>query len=279
MIHAVGIAAAIAIVLLLTLLPFFPGRYESLAVPLSTMSQVFGVAGLLLVPVGALWVASRYSSRLAGQQYGLSIAALIAASVVGAVVSLAAFVSGGLLLGVGAITLWICVVSKVRPRVKSMKGAAPRSTSAAAFYLLIVPVVVPLLQMALVPPAIERSRTRAIRNSAPLIADIEQYRVARGRYPASLLAFWEDYWPGVIGIEKYHYEPSGEAYNLFFEQPALHFGTREFVMYNPRDGQALTSHKQDILRLTPQELVVDQGRGHYAAHDAAHPHWKYFWFD
>jgi len=279
MIHAVGITAAIAVVLLFTLLPFLPGRYDSLAVPLSTVSQVFGVAGLLLVPVGGLWAASRYSRRLAGKQYGFAIAALIAASVVGAVVSLAAFVSGGLLLGVGAITLWICAVSKVRPRVRSLKSAPPRLTSAAAFYLLVVPIAVPLLQMALVPPAIERSRSRAIRNSAPLIADIEQYRAAHGRYPASLLAVWEDYWPGVIGIEKYHYEPSGEAYNLFFEQPALHFGTREFVMYNPRDQQVMTSHKQDLLRLTPQELVADQSRGHYAAHGAAHPHWKYFWFD
>jgi hypothetical protein len=57
---------------------------------------------------------------------------------------------------------------------------------------------------------------------------------------------------------------------------ALHFGTREFVMYNPRDLQAMTSHKVDLLQLTPQELALEQSRGHYAVHDAPQPHWKYF---
>ena len=80
-------------------------------------------------------------------------------------------------------------------------------------------------------------------------------------------------------IEAYHYEPSGDAYNLFFEQFSDRFGTREFVMYNPRNQQAMTSHKMDRLQLSPQELVLEQTRGHYAVHDASQPHWKYFWFD
>jgi hypothetical protein len=112
-----------------------------------------------------------------------------------------------------------------------------------------------------------------------LIADIEQYRADHGRYPASLLSVWPDYSPEVIGIKEYHYEPSGDAYNLFFEQFALHFGTSEFVMYNPRDQHAMTSHKMDILQLTPQELELEQSRGHYAVHDTPFPHWRYFWFD
>jgi hypothetical protein len=52
-----------------------------------------------------------------------------------------------------------------------------------------------------------------------------------------------------------------------------------FVMYNPRDLQTMTSHKADRLQLTPQQQAIEQGRGHYAVHDARHPHWKYFWFD
>ena len=34
-----------------------------------------------------------------------------------------------------------------------------------------------------------------------------------------------------------------------------------------------------LLPLTPEELALDRTRGHYAVHDAPHPHWKYFWFD
>jgi hypothetical protein len=144
------------------------------------------------------------------------------------------------LLAVGANVLWIYVLSRLLPRLKRLKGA-PSRNSAVAFYLLFVPPAVSLLQMAAVPSAIEFSRNRAMDNSIRLIAAMEQYRAANGRYPESLLSVWEDYWPGVIGIDKYHYEPSGEAYNLFFEQFALSFGTREFVMYNPRDQQTITA--------------------------------------
>ena len=265
--------------MLTTLLPFLPGGYDTLAVPLSAMSQVFGIVGLLLVPVGALWVASRYSKRLAGKQYGIAIVALIASSIVWLSSSLGAIVGSGPLLAVGVVALWIYVVIRVWPRLRLLKTAPPTSTRPVAFYLLIVPVAVALLQWALVAPAIEFSRNRAIQNSARLIAEIEQHRAANGRYPASLFSVHADIHPGIIGIEKYHYEPSGEAYNLLFEQPALHFGTREFVVYNPLDQQTVTSHRLDRLQLTPSELALEHTRGHNAAHDAGHPHWKYFWFD
>jgi hypothetical protein len=39
------------------------------------MSRIFGMAGLLLVPVGGMWVATGYWSRLARKQYGIAIAA------------------------------------------------------------------------------------------------------------------------------------------------------------------------------------------------------------
>ncbi|HEV2665872.1 MAG TPA: hypothetical protein VG324_13225, partial [Blastocatellia bacterium] len=60
MIHLLRIIAVTALLILCTVLPFLPGRYDSLAVPLSLASQIFGKVGLLLAPVGALWVASGY---------------------------------------------------------------------------------------------------------------------------------------------------------------------------------------------------------------------------
>ena len=51
--------------MLITLLPFLPGQYDSLAVPLSTIVQALSMAGLLLVPIGAFWAACRFSRRLA----------------------------------------------------------------------------------------------------------------------------------------------------------------------------------------------------------------------
>ena len=147
------------------------------------------------------------------------------------------------------------------------------------FYLIAVPVVVALMQFMFVERAIEYSRNRAINNSAPLIAAIEEYRTRNGHYPASLLAEWPDYLPRVIGISQYHYQPHGDAYNLVFEQFNYRVGTREFVVYNPRDEQVMTAHARDILEFTPSQLALERTRGHYAQHDLPQPHWKSFLFD
>jgi len=127
---------------------------------------------------------------------------------------------------------------------------------------------------------IQLCRNYAIANSAEIINDIEEYHAMHGRYPNSLQAVWKDYYPSVVGIEKFHYAPDGDAYNLFFEQPRFLFdnvGTREFVVYNKLDEHAMISHTAWILILTPEELETAQGW--YAVHDAPSPHWKYFWFD
>ena len=276
--HSLGIAAAIAAIILVTILPFLPGTYDTLAAPLSMMARVFGYVGLLLVPVGAVWVASAYWTGLARWQYASAVVALIASSIVAILVSLAGLVFSGALLTACALAIWVYAASRAVARLRRWHMGAPHR-SAAGCYLLIVPAAVLPVQMALLPRAIEFSRNRAIENSGRLIAAIEQYRNAYGRYPESLLSVHEDIHPGVMGIERYLYEPRGDAYNVLFEQSALHFGTREFVMYNPRDVHAFTSHKRDRLELTPAQLALDQTRGHNALHDAKHPHWKYFWFD
>lgn len=274
--HVLGMTIAPAGVVLCTFLPFLPGPYDPLALPLSMMARVAGFVGLLFVPIGALSMASRYWRPLAGKQHACAVAALIVSSLVWAAVSLAACALGSLSLALICLALGVYVVVRVTPRLKDLK-TAPTSTPAPALYLLVVPVAVFLLQRAVLEPAVEFSRHRAMSNSAQLIADIEQYRDTRGHYPSSLLSVHKDYSPGVIGIEKFHYEPSGEAFNLIFEQPASPLGTQEFVVYNPRGEQTATSHALDLLQFTPERL--ERARGYYAVHDVPHTHWKYFWFD
>ena len=150
----------------------------------------------------------------------------------------------------------------------------------APLYLIFMPVALLLIQIALASPATEFSRNRAITNSHEFIRDIEAYRGTYGHYPVSLAAMWKDYYPDIVGIEKYHYSPFGESYNLFFEQPRFlldNIGTREWVVYNPHDEHRMYSHTAWFLLLTPEEL--ERSQGWYAVHDASAPHWKYFWFD
>lgn len=277
-----GVVVATALILLCTLLPFLPGGYDNLAVALSEMAHMFGIVGLLLVPIGLLWLAANRSSRFTQRRHVLPLLALIASTLVWLSLWLAAIVQSGYSLSVAVVLVWIWVLRKAWTtfrRGPQTLGSTPAGSSALPLYLIAVPIAVALSQWALVERAVEMSRNRAIANSAPLVAAIEEYRNRNGHYPTSLLAEWPDFKTGVIGIRQYHYEPHGEGYNLVFEQFNYRFGTREFVVYNPRDEHVMTAHAIDILEMTPNQLALERTRGHHARHDLPAPHWKLFWFD
>ena len=143
--------------------------------------------------------------------------------------------------------------------------------------LVVAPLVVLAAQTLLVDAVTTRARNRVIANGAPLIAEIERYRQRRGGYPESLFSIWGDYKPSTVGVERYHYERSGETYNVIFREPSLGFGTRRFVVYNPRDTQRVTIHEQDRLLLDEAALDADNA-GYTVIETLPQPHWKAFLF-
>jgi hypothetical protein len=145
--------------------------------------------------------------------------------------------------------------------------------------LIVIPCVLTLARVTLLPAAVESSRVRTIEGSAAFIRAIEGYRTAQGRYPLSLASVHDDYDSPTIGVERYHYEPSGQAYNVFFEQPTFPIGTQEFVMYNPLGEQLMIVHNQDLLESSPDAVARERDFHARAARDAGVRHWKYFWFD
>lgn len=283
--HSAGLSAATLLVAACLLLPFLPGEYDGFAATLSAWSQVVGTAGLPLVPLGAIWLAYELKRRqwrpdtrpAKDLGHGLAQASLAVATLVA--LGFAGFAWGivGRSLGFAVIVLWIYFAVRIAGRLKAMTHWEGRTFHPAPLYLVAVPIVAAVLTFTLVGRAVEFSRNRAIENSALLVADIERYRDANGHYPPSLLALHHDYKPLVVGIEKYHYEPNGEGYNVFFEQLSDRLGVREIVMYNTRDEHVMTSHAMDLLTLTPAELA--RQRGYNAVHNASRAHWKYFWFD
>jgi hypothetical protein len=215
--------------------------------------------------------------------YYFAIVSLTAASVLVILVSL--FVMLGISMSLGTLTLalWFYAVSCWRPKLVRLKMAKTTQITTihpAPMYLIILPLVVLLIPLVLTAPLTEFSRNHAIANSREIINDIEEYHVKHGQYPISLAAMWKDYDPDVVGVEKFHYAPHGESYNLFFEQPRFmidNIGTREWVVYNPHDEHRMYSHAAWFLLLTPEQL--ERSQGWYAVHNAKVPHWKYFWFD
>jgi hypothetical protein len=286
-VHIVRIAGLVMLIVLCTFYPFFPGAYDGLAVSLSAMAQIFGIVGVLLIPVGAFWLAYELRMRarknsdrpITSRRYYFALASLAVCSIVALAVSFGAFMALSLSLGFLTLALWFYVFSRFIPRLNLLKEAEAENFNPAPLYLVFVPTLVLIFQIALAGPATEFSRSRAIAQSAELIGDIEKYHAAYGHYPSSLLALHKDYLPSVIGIEKFHYAPNGEAYNLFFERPTFlfDFGIREIVMYNKLDQHVMVSHAAWILEGAPENLEARQGW--HTVHNASNPHWKYFWFD
>lgn len=286
--HLARIVGITIFILLCVCYPFFPGPYDSLAMPLSMTAQIGAAIGLLLVPIGILWLIyewrkqSRRKRNLVTKprRYSFALVSTLAFSIIAIVVSLVSFATVGFSLAIISVVAWVIIFSRLLPGLKSMKAVERDNFYPAPIYLVFVPVAATLLQLVLAAPLTNFSRDQAIANSKEYISDIEAYRAQYGNYPTSLLAMWKDYDPNVVGVEKFHYSPGENAYNLFFEQPRLFFdnvGTREWVVYNPVDEHQMVSHTAWFLQLSPDELESNQGW--YAVHDTTHPHWKYFWFD
>lgn len=215
-IHFVRMGGITTLIVLSMFYPFLPGEYDVLAVALSTMAQLFGAAGLLLVPIGVLWLVYEVRQRAqrnqnlpnTGRGYYFAMASLIAASILAILVSLILFLAIGISFGVLTLAAWFYAVSRLIPRLKLLKKAESENINPAPFYLIFIPIAVLLFQIAFAAPATEFSRNHAITNSTELINEIENHYTAQGRYPNSLLAVNKDYKPSIVGIEKFYYAPS-----------------------------------------------------------------------
>ncbi|MDR2497249.1 MAG: hypothetical protein LBD21_09010 [Tannerellaceae bacterium] len=252
--------------------PFLSGRFDRLALPISIMIQVFGIAGLSLVPVGVLWLA------MPKLRFVFAITTVIVSSFVALVMALFAALSVGYSFGILTLLLWLFVVSLLIPQIKSLKERTGQRANWQAFYLICLPIFTLSIQLALAKHLREFSRNRAIENASTFISDIENYHAQQGHYPLSLQAQNKDYDPAVGGSEKYMYAPHKNAYNLSFEQPRFlldDFGAREWVVYNPLDENASYSHTHWRLNTNQPEI----GQGWYASESTGHKHWKYFLFD
>lgn len=270
--HIAFMACLTALLALGISYPFLTGDYDSLAIPISTMIQLFGLVGLLLVPVGILWL------TMPKYQFGFAITSIIISTFVILLIALFATLSVGKSFGLLVILLWIFIVAIVLPKAKQFKGQPSSKFYFQPLYLIYLPTVTLFLQLTLEKPLTQSSRNRAIENADVFIRDIEAYHDRRGTYPLTLQAQHKDYYPDVVGVEKYYYAPHKKGYNLSFEQPRFlldRIGTRECVVYNPLDENTAYSHT--AWRLTTEQEEASQGW--YASGDTGHEHWKYFLFD
>jgi hypothetical protein len=266
----IHIATCIVLLMSAMLLPFLPGRYDPLAISLSTFSTAVAFGTPLLVPTGAAWLISRRGS--ASAKVALAVATLVVAGA-----ALATAASGSMAAGAVIMAAWLIWLVHLWRRVAVERSGGGDLPRAVPIGLILVPLAATVARLALAQSAADWSRDRAIVNAAEMIAEIERFQERHGTYPVAISSVWPDYQPGIIGVERYRYEPSGDAYNLYFEHPSTNLAVREIVMFNPRGEQDISSHAFDLLRLTPEE--IRRQRGYFTSHQLPQAGWKRFLFD
>ena len=281
------ICGAIAIMILMVIYPFLPGEYDPFAMPASTAIQMLGGAGLLLVPVGVLWLVreiriykQRNKNPIINQEHYFAEISLIVGSIAALLANLIMFAVNSILLGILFLVLSLATILSLKLRLKQWKAAGANTFNPTPLYIIIIPISVTFLSLRLAEPITNMSRDNAIANSEEFINAIEQSYALRGQYPTSMQGLWPDYKALVVGVAGYSYAPQGAGYNLSFEQPRFlfdDFGTQEVVMYNKLDEHMMLSHASWHLTRSPESIVAIQGW--YEARDTKIKHWKIFLFD
>ena len=242
-----------AILCLVMALPYLPGRFDASAATFSFVVQVASYVSVLMMPVGFAWMISPRRSRL-WHRLTLVLAGLVVLVITISAVSVNQFALG-VMLGVGAIMILMTLGRRLGAELDD--GAHKRNSIPAC--LVCVPLILVIFRTAVLPITASWSRDRAIHNSATLVAEVESFRQRRGHYPVSLQSLNPDVPTGVVGIERYHYEPNGEAYNLFFVRPHIELDAQEVVLFNPQDEHRFTSHELDILQYDGEQLDMRRG--------------------
>lgn len=268
-------------------LPFLPGDFDPLALPLSVTLQLLILAAIPLTVIGSVWFVwgevvgagpAEGSARTSDERFALLSVGLAftLGTIVAVLVTFAVSVALGILVFL-AVTLLFIRYRMLRTGVRSENAQVRRM---AFLYMVVLPFVLLMFQVTMAAPLRNWSRSHAVANARSLISDLRRYHEIYGRYPASLVAVWKDYRPDILGIDGFAYSPDGQSYNLIFEQPRLlcdDFGAREWVVYHPRDQHEIISHASWRLLLAPVDLT--RNPGWFSVSELDDAHWKSFLFD
>lgn len=267
-----GASLIVAVFSLLMLLPYLPGRFDASASTMSFLAQLASfVAAFLLIPIGVAWVINPTRSYL-WIKLTLGLAAVIVF-----VLTIAAIAVNQLALGFIIGTLCGLLLLRAQQFVRDDPAYVVGRATRLPFLLMAIPIILLTFRTVVLPTMAEWSRTRAIQHSAPLVREIELFHKRMGHYPVSLHSLNPDVPTGVVGLERFFYEPNGDSYNVFFVRPSIQLDAQEVVVFNPRDEHRFASHELDLLQYDGDHL--DLRRGDRRRTQLQHAHWVSILFD
>jgi len=274
---------------LVILLPFLPGPSNSVVIGLSAVAQAAGFFGLLLIPIGLVWVilGRRNQMNKSGGKWGnkpFSILAILSCIITFPIYFLlvaAIFFTYGLsagvvslLIGVYALYLSIKGVRKLNKRQITRLNFAP-------FYLVTIPLLSLFMRLYLAPPISAYSRNLAIERSQVLISAIEQFKIKEGKYPVSLEQLQPVYLrkipsPNIMGILHFKYNGIDDRYSVSFSQWLDIGSLEEIVLY---DKTNLRNNLQGEYAKYNYDLDLWRVHGAFASYETGHDHWRYYHCD
>lgn len=252
--------------------PFLPGSYSTVAIGASALVQMSGFFGLLLVPVGVLWLLLQLRNRQEKPKMpdkwanGYYFSLLVFIPTIGFLILLLAvgFYQMEVRERVLSIAFIAALIIFCGAGIVRLKNSRPGKFNFSPLYLIILPLTAWCTKNFWVEKIADVSRDKAIVQSLPIIEALEEYHSKNGAYPVSLDELKGKYLTmipnsGVIGIKPYGYEKTGDSYRLSFVQ-WLHWGaTEEKVIYS--------------------RFNQEQIKGYFAGFETKHPDWRYYWFD
>lgn len=255
------------LVVLCIFLPFLPGPYDKLSLVISGIAQLTGYVGLLLVPIGILWLIQELRKSagnvktltLWSSGYYYAITATVICTFLSLFFALALLMEVGISASLIALIFIGFMLNRQISAIKVLKYNFLPSFNVAPLYLLSIPIIAFIVCSFLISPVSEYSRNYAMKQGLEAIAAIENYHHQTGSYPASIEYVPNVPKPSIMGTDKFIYELNGDAYNLAFVQHQHLGATREVVMYNKNDQHNV--------------------KGHFANYNTNQPHWKYYWLD
>ena len=266
--------------------PFFPGPSNGLVLGLSSLSLLFGFFGLLLVPVGIIWVIAGWIKNKQREDrpvnwkpsYYLSIIAAVIAAIIGVIFLPVFGQHAGVPAAVIALVIEGWLLYKVVLSIRKIKSTPSRAFNSVPVYLIVLPLVAFTANKFLVEPISTYSRNTAIHKSEMLIAAIENYNIKEGKYPASLNELKGKYIdkipkPSVMGVANYRYTKVNNHYTLSFSQWKDGTALEELVIYDKNPGlyndYAHFDYKIDRYRI----------KGAFESHNTGIKNWRYYLCD
>lgn len=246
----------------------------ALALP-QTMPKISFIFAMLLVLTGLA------ISWRRGAVVILAVAVTACVLFPALILVLGAFVGAGVLFGVLAALLIGGCIAWVISQIKKLGSADTQKFRQLPVYLAVVPVMSLLVTIFLVRPASHFSRDYAIKRSVGLISAIEDYKITKGQYPASIEQVAQLYpdkvnKPLIMGVDRFRYEKMGDYYSLAFSQWLDWGSLEEIVLYdkgNLRNAAGKYSGNYDYRR------DVSRVSGAFAVFNTKHPDWQYYHCD